>query len=132
MVKLNFKIPRNDREMISNFKDKYDGEILTEIAKQEEIARDLYTRILEKTDYKLFEGLTRTEDATFFYQILKQMVNDEKRHIEMMKKNPSQNYKNQVDMYNNIAESSLTIFLRDFCCLNAFEYNHEYLGSCIY
>ena len=86
MVELNFKTPTNERENIVNFKDKYDSEVLTEIVKQDEIARDLYTSIIETTDQKLFEELTRTNDATFVYQTLKQMVNDEKRHIEMVKK----------------------------------------------
>jgi hypothetical protein len=86
MVELNFKIPTNEREMIFNFLDKYDSEVLTEIVKQDEIARDLYITILEKTDQTLLEGLTRTKDTTFVYQTLKQMANDEKRHIEMVKK----------------------------------------------
>ena len=86
MVELNFKTPTNEKENLFNFKDKYDSEILTEIVKQDEIARDLYTSIIQKTDQKLLEELTRTNDATLFYQTLKQMVNDEKRHIELVKK----------------------------------------------
>ena len=85
MVELNFKTPTNEKENLFTFKDKYDSEILAEIVKQDEIARDLYTSILEKTDQKLLEEILRTNDATFFYQTLKQMVNDEKRHIEIVK-----------------------------------------------
>ena len=86
MTTLNLTIPTNESNILFEFHDKYDAEVLTEIAKQEEIARDLYTSILENTDPTLIEMLTRTNDVTLFYQTLQHMVKDEKRHIELLKK----------------------------------------------
>lgn len=69
-----------------DFCGKCDAEILEEVAKQDEIARDLYSAIEEKTDPKLVTKLSGRKDTKFFYQKLNQMVEDEKRHIEMLRK----------------------------------------------
>ena len=63
-----------------------DSEILQKTIKQAEIARDLYTKIVENTDPKVVSVLSGGEDVGFFYQTLRQMVEDETRHINMVRK----------------------------------------------
>ena len=86
MTALNFPIPTTTSNMVFHFQDKYDSEVLTELAKQEELARDLYTSIVENTDPALINALTKTNDATVFYQPLHQIIKDEKRHLELLRK----------------------------------------------
>jgi rubrerythrin len=89
LINLNFPIPTTASDIHFHFQDKYDAEVLTEIAKQEEIARDLYTSIVENTDSTLIEELTRSNDTSMFYRTLDQLVKDEKRHIHLLRKNTS-------------------------------------------
>jgi hypothetical protein len=69
-----------------DFEGMLDSEILQKTVKQDEIARDLYTKIVENTDPKIVSALSGREDADFFFQTLKQMVEDETRHIGMVRK----------------------------------------------
>ena len=63
-----------------------DSEILQKTIEQDEIARDLYTKIVENTDPKTVSALSGGKDVEFFYQTLKQMVEDETRHMNMVRK----------------------------------------------
>jgi hypothetical protein len=67
-----------------DFTGKYDAEILREIAKQDEIAKDLYTELVEKTNPKLIEA-SSNKDVKLFYDMLAQIVKDEERHIKMVR-----------------------------------------------
>lgn len=73
-------------EKIFDFTGMLDAEILQKTIEQDEIARDLYTKILEDTDPKLVSALSGRKTVDFFYQTLKDMVEDEKKHIKMVKK----------------------------------------------
>jgi len=72
-------------EKVFDFTGMLDSEMLQETIKQDELARDLYTKIVEKTDPKLVSALSACEDAGFFYPTLRQMVDDEKKHINMVR-----------------------------------------------
>jgi len=69
-----------------DFTGMLDSEILQKIIEQDEIARDLYTKIVENTDPKVVSALLGGKDVEFFYETLKQMVKDETRHINMVRK----------------------------------------------
>ena len=82
---LNLEAPSNEmREGNFDFTGKHDAEILREIAKQDEIAKDLYTELTEKTDPKLVASLSSKEVVELFYETLTQMMKDEERHINMV------------------------------------------------
>ena len=67
-----------------DFSDKHDSETLQEIAKQDEIAKDLYSEIVEKTDPKLIAALSGEEVVELFFRTLKQLVKDEEKHVKMV------------------------------------------------
>ena len=84
---LGLEAPTNEiPERAFDFTGMLDAEVLHRVIEQDEIARDLYTRILESTDQKLVSALSGGKDVEFFYETLKQMVKDEARHISMVKK----------------------------------------------
>ncbi|MCJ7721144.1 hypothetical protein MUO98_01865 [Candidatus Bathyarchaeota archaeon] len=62
-----------------------DAEILQKIIAQDEIAADLYTELAEKTDPKLVAALSGLKNVEFFYKTLEHIVEDEKRHMHMVK-----------------------------------------------
>ena len=68
-----------------DFEGMLDSEILYKIVEQDEIVADLYSELLDKTDPKLVSFLSGTEDVSFFYQTLKRIVEDEKRHVQTVK-----------------------------------------------
>ena len=83
---LNIESPTNKMvEGNFDFSDKHDSETLQEIAKQDEIAKDLYSEIAEKTDPKLIVTLSGEKAVDLFYRTLKQLVNDEEKHVKMVK-----------------------------------------------
>jgi hypothetical protein len=45
----------------------------------------LYAELVEMTDPKLVSSLSGNEDASFFYEKLKRIVEDELRHVQMVK-----------------------------------------------
>ena len=82
---LNLEPPTN--EMVEgnfDFSGRHDSEILQEIAKQDEIAKDLYNEVAEKTDPKLIGTLSGEKAVELFYRTLKQIVKDEERHVKMV------------------------------------------------
>jgi len=70
---------------IFDFEGMLDSEILHKIVRQDEIAADIYSELVEKTDPKLVRSLSGNEDTSFFYQSLKRIIEDEKRHVSMVK-----------------------------------------------
>ena len=70
---------------IFNFEGMLDSEILYKIIRQDEIAADIYSELVEKTDPKLVRSLSGNDDTSFFYQTLKRIIEDEKRHVSMIK-----------------------------------------------
>ena len=62
-----------------------DSEILYKIVRQDEIAADIYSELVEKTDPNLVRSLSGNDDTSFFYQTLKRIIEDEKRHVSMVK-----------------------------------------------
>jgi succinate dehydrogenase flavin-adding protein (antitoxin of CptAB toxin-antitoxin module) len=61
-------------------------EILLKIVEYDEMARELYTHILENTNSQVFLTLCSGKDTEFFYIALKQMIEDEIKHISMVRK----------------------------------------------
>ena len=62
-----------------------DAEILQKIIARDEIAADLYTELAEKTDPKLVAALSGLKNVEFFYKTLEHIVEDEKKHMHMVK-----------------------------------------------
>ena len=86
LKKLDLEAPTNEiPEGTFDFVDMFDSEILQKIIGQDEIAADLYAELAEKTDSKLVATLSGAENAEFFCQTLKQLIEDEKRHVKMVK-----------------------------------------------
>jgi len=67
-----------------DFQGMLDAEVFQKILEQDEVAADLYSEIVEKTDPKLVEALFGSKDVDFFYQTLRRIVEDEKRHVRLM------------------------------------------------
>ena len=61
------------------------SEILYKIVGQDEVAADLYSELVEKTDPELVASLSGTEDVSFFFEKLNRIVEDELRHVNMVK-----------------------------------------------
>jgi hypothetical protein len=69
-----------------DFGDMLDLEALQKIVEYDGMARDLYTKIVENTNPKILSSLYNEKDIENFFQTLKQMVEDETRHINMVRK----------------------------------------------
>ncbi len=84
---LNLEVPTSEiPEGAFDFMGMLDLEALQRIVETDETVRDLYTKIVENTDPKIVSVLSGNEDVDFFYKTLKQIVEDETRHIGMVKK----------------------------------------------
>ena len=87
LKKLDLEAPTNEiPEETFDFTGMLDSEILQKTIRQDEIVRDLYTKIVENIDPKLASALSGGKDVEFFYRTLKQMIEDETRHIDMVRK----------------------------------------------
>jgi len=83
---LDLEAPTNEiPEGTFDFVGMFDSEILQKIIGNDEIAADLYAELAEKTDPKLVATLSGAENVEFFYQTLKQLIDDEKRHVNMVR-----------------------------------------------
>jgi rubrerythrin len=83
---LGLKLPADELvQEIFDFEGMLDSEVLYKIIRQDEIAADIYSELVEKTDPKLVRSLSGIDDTSFFYQTLKQIIEDEKRHVSMVK-----------------------------------------------
>jgi len=61
-----------------------DEEILQKICAQDEMIAELYEDILEKTNANLVINLSDNNSVDFFFNTLKMIVEDEKRHIRLV------------------------------------------------
>jgi rubrerythrin len=83
---LNLEAATNEiPDVTFDFGGMLDAEILQKIIAQDEIAADLYTELAEKTDPKLVAALSGLKNVAFFYQTLNHIVEDEKRHVRIVK-----------------------------------------------
>ena len=71
--------------MAFDFEGMLDAETLQKIVEQDEIVADLYSELAENTDPKLVSVLFGGKSVDVFYQTLKRLVDDEKRHVRMVK-----------------------------------------------
>ena len=87
LQKLDLEAPTNEiPEVTFDFDGMLDSEMLHKTIEQDEIARDLYVKIVDTIDLKTVSTLFGSENVEFFYQTLKRMVEDETRHISMVRK----------------------------------------------
>ncbi|MDG6222802.1 MAG: hypothetical protein IAX21_04740 [Candidatus Bathyarchaeota archaeon] len=68
-----------------NFEGMLDNEILQKIVENDQIVADLYAEVAKKTDPKLVAALLGDENVSIFYDLLKCLVEDENRHVNMVK-----------------------------------------------
>jgi hypothetical protein len=84
---LNLEAPTNEiPDGVFNFTDMLDLEAIQKIVENDELVRDLYAKIVESADPKVVSALSGEKNADFFYQTLKRMIEDETRHISMVRK----------------------------------------------
>ena len=84
---LNLEMPTNEiPNGVFDFTDMLDMEAMQKIVENDEMVKDLYTKIVESTDRKIVSDLFGEKNANCLYQILKRMIEDETRHISMVKK----------------------------------------------
>jgi hypothetical protein len=69
-----------------DFTGMLDLEALQKIVENDETVKDLYTKILENTDPAIVSALSGKKDVDFFHKTLEQIIEDETRHINMVKK----------------------------------------------
>ena len=68
-----------------NFEGMLDVEVLQKIVENDQIAADLYAELAKKTDPKLVAMLLGDENVSVFYDLLNGLVEDENRHVKMVK-----------------------------------------------
>lgn len=84
---LGLEMPTNEiPEVTFEFESVLPSEMLSKIVEYDEMARDLYNHILENTNSQIISTLYRDKDNEFYYKVLKQMIEDETKHIRMVRK----------------------------------------------
>lgn len=84
---LGLEVPTNEiPEVTFEFEGVLPSEMLSKIVEYDEMARDLYNHILENTNSQIISTLYRDKDNEFYYKVLKQMIEDETKHIRMVRK----------------------------------------------
>ncbi len=84
---LGLEMPTNEiPEVTFEFEGVLPSEMLSKIVEYDEMARDLYNHILENTNSQIISTLYRDKDNEFYYKVLKQMIEDETKHIRMVRK----------------------------------------------
>jgi hypothetical protein len=84
---LNLELPTNEiPEGSFDFTGMLDLEMLKKIIESDETVRDLYTQIVENADPNLVSALSSEKGVEFFYKTLRQMIKDETRHVDMVRK----------------------------------------------
>ncbi len=68
-----------------NFEGMLDVEVLQKIVENDQIAADLYAELAKKTDPKLVARLLGDENVSVFYDLLNGLVEDENRHVKLVK-----------------------------------------------
>ena len=84
---LGLDVPTNEiPEATFEFEGMLPSEMLLKIVEYDEMARDLYNHILENTNSQIISTLCRGKANEFYYKVLKQMIEDETKHICMVRK----------------------------------------------
>jgi len=84
---LNLEMPTNEiSDGVFDFTGMLDMEVIQKIVENDEVVKDLYTKLVESTDPKIVSDLFGEKNADWLYQTLKRMIEDETRHISMVKK----------------------------------------------
>jgi hypothetical protein len=68
-----------------NPKGLYDEEILGEILKMELLAHDIYNRLHSYSDRGLIKSIWEGKDPNFYFDKLKWLIGQERKHIELLK-----------------------------------------------
>ena len=80
-------MPTNEMpDGVFDFSGMLDMEAIQKIVENDEIVKDLYTKLVESIDPKIVSDLSGEKNADCLYQTLKRMIEDETRHISMVKK----------------------------------------------
>lgn len=80
-------MPTNEiSDGVFDFTGMLDMEVIQKIVENDEVVKDLYTKLVESTDPKIVSDLFGEKNADWLYQTLKRMIEDETRHISMVKK----------------------------------------------
>ena len=83
---LNLEAPKTEiPEGVFDFAGILDLEAIQRIVENDEMVKDLYTKIVDCADPKLVAVLSGETKVEFFYQTLKRIIEDETRHISMVK-----------------------------------------------
>jgi rubrerythrin len=83
---LNLDAPNDEiPEETFDFEGMMDMEILQKIVENDQIVADLYAELAKKTDPKLVAVLLGDENVSVFYDLLNRLVEDENRHVKMVK-----------------------------------------------
>jgi hypothetical protein len=86
LKKLGLDAPTNEiPETSFAFNGLHNSEILDKTVEYDDMARELYIQFLEKTNPKVISFLIDGNDVAIFNAQLKQMIEDETRHIGMVK-----------------------------------------------
>ena len=84
---LKLEMPTNEMsDGVFDFTGMVDMEAIQKIVENDEIVKDLYTKIVESTDPKIVSDLSGEKNADCLYRTLKRLIEDETRHISMVKK----------------------------------------------
>ena len=84
---LNLEVPTNEiPDGVFDFTGMLDSEAIQKIVENDEMVKDLYTKIVESTDSNTVSDLSGEKNVVFFYQTLKRIIEDETRHIRMVRK----------------------------------------------
>lgn len=86
LTTLGLEAPTNEiPERAFDFTGMLEAEALAKIVENDEMARDLYKNLLENVDPKVVSALSGEENTDFFYQTLEKLVEDETKHIGMVR-----------------------------------------------
>jgi len=84
---LNLEMPTNEMsDGVFDFTGMLGMETIQKIVENDEIVKDLYTKLVENTDPKIVSDLCGEKNADCLYQTLQRLIEDETRHISMVKK----------------------------------------------
>ena len=86
LSKLGLEAPINEiNDPKFDFDGMMDEEILQKIRAQDEMIAELYEEILEKTKADLVASLSDNNTVDIFFNTLKTLIEDEKRHVKLIK-----------------------------------------------
>ncbi len=78
-----FRQPENTQAF--NFQEMLDEEIIKEVMKYEELAHDIYSKLLEHTSPELVEKHWTRSDPSDYFKDLRWLTKEEERHVALLK-----------------------------------------------